>query len=94
MQQITLQTQSIPKPAGIVVGGWNISLRNAGGDVTHNYTGALPETTFMEVATGLYTISAARVSGNGDPIAPPVTREFQVDGDTVDVPVAILVGGA
>lgn len=95
MQQITLTTQSIPKPAGRAAGNWHIALKNAAGVVTHNYIGPLPSTTFQDVPNGDYTINAARLDVFGDPFAPPVTRAFTVtDGELVDVPISILVGGA
>lgn len=95
MQPITLTTQQIAKPVGIIPQHWQIYLRNSTGVITHVYKGSVPATTFTDVPNGAYTIAAARLDNADQVIGSEVTRDFTVtDGEMVDVPVSILVGGS
>lgn len=94
MQPITLQVAPAPLPNGAAPGQFHIWMAQ-GATVTHNYQGDDAGTTFMGVPAGAYTIFAERLFAAGIPAAPPVSREYTVsEGDTIDVPVGILVGGA
>lgn len=91
---IALQLAQIPKPAGIVVGGFRIDMYQGGSHV-RAYAGAAPSTVFTDVPNGDYTITAERVDSNGGLIGTRVERAFTVTGgEMVDVPVGILVDGA
>lgn len=89
MQQITLNTQSIALPQGKIAGNWRIGLLGTSFD----YRGPDPFVTFSDVAAGLYTIYAERLATDETRIGGQITREVEVTGEMVDVPVAILVGG-
>jgi hypothetical protein len=95
MQTISFTTQAIPKPAGLVLGGWRIRMmRNSDNAVVLDHTGG-PSVEPGLIANGSYTLSASRLDSEGNDVAPPATRQFTVtDGETMDVPLQILVGGA
>lgn len=94
MQTITLTTQQIPKPAGRVAGNWRIGLKDTLGNLVRDYSGVVPQVLFEDVANGQYVIFAQRLDTAGA-VIDGIERPFTVtDGELVDVPLAILVGGA
>ena len=97
MQPISCTFQQIDKPAGVTAGSWKIALYNpvSGQPVPgFTYAGADPEITFTDVPGGDYRIFFERLDTNSNLLGPRAQRDITVEGEKVDVPLAILVGGA
>ena len=97
MQPVTVTTQSIAKPSGLTPGDYHVWIEKDA-SIIRDYTGPSqnpPASFSQDISNGAIIIRAQRLATSGDGIGPVVSRDYTVtDGEMVEVPLAILVGGA
>jgi hypothetical protein len=90
---VSIETQESPKPEGVVVGGYSVSLMLAGSPVQNQVVADVVAAVVFQIdAAGDYTVQALRIAESGEAISATVeSAVFTIAPDMILVPVSVTV---